>query len=443
MRNRGLPVVSIVGKPNVGKSSLFNRLCKKPHAVVFEKEGTTRDRIERVVKLRGKEFILVDTGGFMDDGADEMQALVKKQIIKAIEYSDALLFVCDGAKGASGLDSDLAETLRKSGKGIILAVNKIDNEKRKEALFDFYELGLGEVFGISCLHNSGIERLTKELVNSVPRHASQESGDRNPIRVAIVGRPNVGKSSFLNRVLDEERALVHQRPGTTRDSVDSYFEKDGILYLLIDTAGIRHKRKVKEPVDVYSMMRARKSIDEAHVVFLLVDGLEGVTADDVKIFDYIREMGKGACIIVNKWDLVKGIETSRYEAAILRKIPEARNFPIAFVSAKTGRNALQAFNLAKSIKTNLDLFIPTSQLKIFLKEESPARVKISRKKVPPKFYYMVQANVFPKEFLIFVNEPRRATGFHTAFLENRLREAFPLKGVPIRLAYKRVRRSSK
>ncbi|MBL7156689.1 MAG: ribosome biogenesis GTPase Der [Candidatus Omnitrophica bacterium] len=431
------PLVSIVGRPNVGKSSLFNRIIGKRYAVVEEKEGTTRDRIEKPISIKGKNLILVDTGGFFPQPQDEIATLIRKQIEKAVISSDVLLFVCDGEKGLLPLDVDLGRMLRKSNKKIILVINKIDNEKRKENLIDFYELGLGEPFGISALHNLGIKKLLNEIAGLLPRHSESEFENKNPIKIAIVGRPNVGKSSFLNKVLDEERVLVHEKAGTTRDSIDTYFKKDGILFLLIDTAGIRHKRKVKTAVDVYSIMRARDSIDRSDVVLLLTDGVEGITMDDAKIFDYVKTKGKGCVVVVNKWDLVKGIETSRYGEAILKKMPEARKFPVAFVSAKTGRNVLSAFNLVKSVKTNLDLFIDTGTLKRFLKEIMPESVTISKRRSIPKFYYMAEITIFPKEFVIFVNNPGRVTDFHTAFIENRLRERFPLKGVPLKIFYKK------
>ncbi|MGB2705346.1 MAG: ribosome biogenesis GTPase Der [Candidatus Omnitrophota bacterium] len=435
-----MPVVSIVGSPNVGKSSLFNRIAGGRHAVVEEREGTTRDRIEKQVRIKGKSLILIDTGGFLLRSKDEIYVLVKTQIEKAIGSSDVLLFVCDGEKGLLPLDLDLARVLRKSGKKIMLAVNKIDNEKRKEEnLFDFYRLGLGEPFGVSCLHNLGVKELLDGVLNVLPERSEAETEKVHPIKIAITGRPNVGKSSFLNKVLDEERAIVHEKPGTTRDSIDTYFTKDGLSFLLIDTAGIRHKRKVKTAVDIYSMMRAKNSIDRSDVALLLVDGMEGVTADDIKIFDYIREKGKGCAIIVNKWDLVKGIETSRYEEAIIRRVPDARNFPVAFISAKTGKGVLEAFNLVGSIKTNADLFIDTEALKDFMEEIKPEKVTLPRKRRPPRFCYMTQVRIFPKEFLVFVNDTRTTHPTHTAFIENRLRENFPLKGVPVRIRYKKLR----
>jgi len=440
-RDKNKPIISIVGRPNVGKSSLFNRIIGTRHAVVEEKEGTTRDRIESPVKFKDKDFIVVDTGGFLPRENDELSVLVKKQINKAIERSDALLFVCDGEKGLLPLDAELAGTLRKSGKKIILVVNKIDTEKRSENITDFYELGLGEPFGISCLHRRGIRRFLDEIASIIPARPEDEIEKRHPIKIAICGRPNVGKSSFLNRVLEEERVVVHEKPGTTRDSVDSFFEKDGILYLLIDTAGIRHKRKVKTAVDVYSVMRARESIDRSDIALVLIDGMEGVTSDDTKIFEYVQEKGKASAILVNKWDLVKGIETSRYEKAIVKKMPTARNFPILFISAKTGRNALEAFNKLKVIKTNLNLFLNPATLKYFLKEIKPERVSISHRRRLPKFYYMIQIATKPPEFMVFVNDPGRVTGFHTSFIENRLREHFPLKGVPVKINYKKLKRS--
>jgi GTP-binding protein len=437
------PVVSIVGRPNVGKSSLFNRIIGKRHAVVEEREGTTRDRIEAPLKIKNKNFILADTGGFLPHGKEEIQLLVKRQIEKALLSSDLLLFVCDGEKGCLSLDSDLAERLRKSGKKIILVINKIDNEKKKENIPDFYELGLGEPLPVSCLHNLGIKDLLDEVASAIPLYSEADIEKHHPIKIAICGKPNVGKSSFLNKVLDTERVIVHEKAGTTRDSIDMHFKKDGIMFLLIDTAGIRHKRKVKEAVDVYSMMRARHSIDRSDIAILLIDGMTGVTNDDVKIFDYVRKSGKGLIIAVNKWDLVKGIEMARYRDAIIRRMPEARNFPVAFISAKTGRNVLDAFNLVKAIKTNLDLFIDTSTLKDFLESIRPENVSISRRRKYPKFFHMAQIETSPKRFLIFVNDPRAVTAFHTSFIENRLRENFPLDGVPVRIIYKKKARGQR
>jgi len=439
-----LPVVSIVGRPNVGKSSLFNRLLGTRHAVIEENEGTTRDRIEKTLEIRKRKIKLVDTGGFMLDKRDGMAQLIKKQIEKGIEASDILLFVCDGEKGLLPLDLELSGNLRKSGKRIILIVNKIDRDKKNEGLIDFYEAGLGEPLGISCLHNRGIRKVLDELITLLPEQSQVDIEKHHPIRIAIAGRPNVGKSSFLNKVLDEERAIVHETPGTTRDSIDTYFTEGGVFFLLVDTAGIRHKRKVKNPVDVYSIMRAKDSIDRSDIVLLLLDGEEGVTSDDAKLFDYITWRGKGTIIVVNKWDLVKEIEMARYEKAILQKMPQARHFPIAFISAKTGRNVLATFNMVKAVKTNADLFINSKDLRRFLKDIDPERVRVSRKHHRPKFFYMIQMKTSPKTFAIFVNDPERIQGSHTSYIENRLRERFPLRGLPVGFVYRQLskRRSS-
>jgi len=434
------PVISIIGRPNVGKSSLFNRFAGKRHAVVEEREGTTRDRIESIVSIKGRPFLLVDTGGFLSRDSESLMDLVRDQIKKAIVSSDILLFVCDGAHGLLPMDIELASLLRKSGKKIILVINKIDNEKREEAVPDFYELGLDEVFPVSCLHNRGIKSLQKRLVRIIPHGSEIEPVSVNPIKVAIVGRPNVGKSSFLNKVLDEERVIVHEEAGTTRDSVDSYFEKEGILYLLIDTAGIRHRRKVKAQVDNYSMMRSKESVDRSEIIFLLIDGLEGFTNDDIRIFEYIRQAGRGCIIAINKWDLVKNIEMSKYLNAILRRMPQARHFPIVFISAKTGRNIQRSFEFVKKLKGNLDLSFSAGALKDFLQEAEPERIPTPGKARAPKFYRMLQTRIFPKEFLVYVNDPGRIIDSHSVYIENRLRERFPLMGVPVKIHYKKAKR---
>ncbi|MFH1594476.1 MAG: ribosome biogenesis GTPase Der [Candidatus Omnitrophota bacterium] len=436
MKNTNISIVSIVGRPNVGKSSLFNRIVGRRDAIVEEREGTTRDRIEKFVNINDKNFLIVDTGGFVKRDEDSLQVSVKNQIEKAIESSDMLLFVCDGRAGLLPMDYDLARSLRKSNKTIILVINKIDNARFEENLPEFYELGLGVPLGISCLQNRGIKRLFEEVVRGLPEHGQAGLYGQNSIKIAIVGKPNVGKSSFLNKVLDEERVIVDEVPGTTRDSIDTYFNKDGLQYLLIDTAGMRHKKRVKNAVDIYSILRTKDAIDRSDIALFLIDGAEGVTNDDAKIFNYIKEKGKGCAIIVNKWDLVKGIETTRYTGAILKKMPEARNFPVSFISAKTGKNLLSAFNLVKAIKTNLDLFIDTGTLRRFLKDIDPAKVSINRKKKIPKFYYMTQVMVRPKEFFIFVKDSGDVTEFHTSYIENRLRESFPIEGVPIKLTFR-------
>ena len=439
MKNENIiPIVAIVGRPNVGKSSLFNRMARERHSVVQKIEGTTRDRIEKLVNFGDRRFIITDTGGFSHElESGSVYPLIRQQIENAVRASDMLLFVCDGETGPMPLDFDLAANLRKSGKKIALVVNKIDNDKRKDMLTDFYELGLGEPLGISCMHNIGMEELGDEIIKNIPSEREGELRKNQPIRIAICGRPNVGKSSFLNKIMNEERVLVHDKPGTTRDSVDASFEKDGILFTLIDTAGIRHKKKVKEAVNVYSMMRARESIDRADVAMLLVDGMEGITSDDVKIFDYVTVGGKGCVIAINKWDLVKNIEMSKYQTAVLRRIPDARNFPFVFISAKTGRNVLNAFDEVKAIKTNQDLVIDADTLTEFLENINPEGVRIKLKTKPPRFYTMKQVGAFPKEFLIFVSNVSNVTKLHTSFIENRLRETFPLKGIPVKIRYKR------
>ncbi|MBN1354028.1 MAG: ribosome biogenesis GTPase Der [Candidatus Omnitrophica bacterium] len=443
MKSKKIALVSIVGRPNVGKSSLFNRIVGRREAVVEKREGTTRDVKEKSVNYKGRAFLLADTGGFTMRGEDRISVLVKNQIRKAVSASDVLLFVCDGEEGALPFDTELGEILRRSGKKIVLAVNKIDNDKRSENILDFYSLGLGEPFAVSSLHNRGIENLLSAVLEALPECACGEAVSPNPIKVAIVGRPNVGKSSLLNKILDEERVIVHEKPGTTRDSVDVDFEKDGAKFLLIDTAGIRHKRKVREAVDVYSVMRAKDAIERCDIALLVIDGMEGLTSDDMKIFDYIVQSEKGCVIVVNKWDIVKNTEMSRYKNAITRVMPQARNFPVVFVSAKSGRNVFTVFDLVKSMKTNMDIFLDSDILRDFLDSIDPDRVKVSSRKLPPRFYSITQVRPYPKEFLVLVNSTKAVTASHSAFMENRLRHSFPLKGMPVKLTYKKFRRSGK
>jgi len=423
--------VSIVGRPNVGKSSLFNRILRTRHAVVLKKEGTTRDSVEKSVMINGKNIIFIDTGGFLTGEKNELYALVKKQIERAVESSELLLFVCDGGEGLMPLDIDLAMVLRKMDKKILLVINKIDNEERRNNLADFYKLGLGDPRMASCEHKIGIEAIIDE-VSALVGSSTEDDAKADPIKVACVGRPNVGKSSFLNKVIDEERLIVHEAPHTTRDSVDVYFEKDGLSFLLIDTAGMRHKRKIKFAVETYSIMRSEESVRRSDIAFLVIDGMEGVTSDDARIFDFIVNAGKGCVIVVNKWDLVKGIETSRYCNAIYKKMARARHFPVVFLSAKTGRNVKEAFNLISSIKTNSELSIDSEALKDFIENMD------SRNALP--ICSMRQTRLFPKEFTVYVRNPALIKNEHRAFLENRLRESFPLSGMSVKIFFKKRKR---
>ncbi|NQT47284.1 MAG: ribosome biogenesis GTPase Der [Candidatus Omnitrophica bacterium] len=428
----GMPTVTIVGRPNVGKSSLFNRILGRRHAIVEHASGTTRDRIIASVEKDGSIFNLVDTGGFVRKDADEMAHSVKRQIKLAVEESDLLLFVCDAIDGITRLDEEFVPILRQSGKNVLLIANKVDNEKMEEDVMQFYQLGFDHLFAVSALHNRGIDEILSHIVSGLkpsPPGAPQEEY----LKIAIVGRPNVGKSSFLNFCLGTERVLVDDKPGTTRDSIDTICEIDGTKYLLIDTAGIRHKRKIKEAVDVYSIMRAEEAVRRSQVVLLLIDGYDGLRKDDIRILDFALKAGSGLILVVNKWDLVKELPMSDYMDMLRERFKKIELYPVIFTSAKTGRNVLKAMALAETIEENRKRRIPTHRLNEILKNFKkyfPMNVKAQ---------FMTQVETSPPRFLIFVNNTKDVRADTINRLERVLRREFDFSGTPLRFDLKKKR----
>ncbi|MBD3425825.1 MAG: ribosome biogenesis GTPase Der [Candidatus Omnitrophica bacterium] len=433
-----VPTICIVGRPNVGKSSLFNCLLGERRAVVVEQSGTTRDRLEAIITVEGAHFKLVDTGGYLSADTDGFSKPVKEQIYRAMEEAAVIILVTDTIAGATAMDKEVALILRKFGKPVILAANKTDNDKLKTHAFEFYQLGFGEPINISCLHRRGIKALKKKIAQSF-KSADLMRNMENPekiIKVAVVGRPNVGKSSFVNNLLARNRVLVSDIPGTTRDSIDTHFKYKGEDYLLIDTAGIRHKRKIKTAVDTYSVMRSKESILRADVVFLLLDAACGVTKDDLGILKLIDQAGKAALVLVNKWDLSKKAEEvtmEEYAKHLLYAANELSKFPLEFISARSGRNVLRSLEMASVLDSNLDLEASTPYLNRIFKKNDPSQVPIPRKKKRPNFLYIVQSGCRPVEFKYFVNDPHAVLPSHISYIENQLRANLPLKGIPIKV----------
>lgn len=428
----GLPKVAIVGRPNVGKSSLFNRILKKRLAVVYREAGTTRDRISQEATFKGKNFILIDTGGFSLEDKNQILKLVKRQIKMAIEESDILLFVCDGQTGTLPQDFEVAQILRQSNKKILLAVNKVDNEKIKEGAIDFFQLGLDRPYEVSALHNKGIEELLDDLIKGFPDADIGKERKIEPIKVAIVGKPNVGKSSFLNCLLKEERVIVDEIPGTTRDTIDTYLKEDETEFILVDTAGLRHKKKIKEAIDVYSMMRTKEAIKRSQVCLVLIDGYEGLTVDDLKILELVLKEGKCCILCVNKWDLVKELPPDKYKEMIYKRALFLEKYPIIFTSSKTGYNVYNSLEQIKEIIKNSRLKISTSMLNRLL-ANIKTRGPFASGRNRLKLHYITQLKTSPPTFLIFVNNPEFTSEEHKNFIENLLRKNFGLFGTPIRL----------
>ncbi|MFH1847350.1 MAG: ribosome biogenesis GTPase Der [Candidatus Omnitrophota bacterium] len=442
-----IPSICIIGRPNVGKSSLFNILIGERRSVVVERSGTTRDRVEAIVNTGNINVKIVDTGGYLSEDKDVISLEVKDQICRAIEEASVILFVTDTIDGVSPFDVEVAALLRKFSKTVILVANKTDNEKLIDDAVEFYQLGFGAPETISCLHRRGIRGLKQKIQESVESFGlEKEPSQKKCIKIAVVGRPNVGKSSLINNLLERKRVIVSDIPGTTRDSIDTYFSYEDTDYILIDTAGIRHKRKVKDIVDTYSMMRSQDAIKRADVVLLLFDAAEGITRDDMGILDLIEETGSACLILVNKWDLAKDAEDvsmQDYEKHLLYASNRLRKFSIFFVSAKTGRNVVDMLSMVKVLDTNLDLEVSTGVLNRIFKSHDPSLVAVPRRYKRPNFLYVIQSRSRPVEFKYFVNSPQDVRPSHLSFIENQLRSNLPLKGIPIKILIRRSKKNSK
>ena len=426
--------VAIIGRPNVGKSSIFNRIIGRQKAIVEPTSGVTRDRLTAEVSRSGKSFSLIDTGGFDPCQKDKIGRLVAKQARQAIDQAQVLVLVGDAGTGVTDLDKQVAKLVRKSGKPAVLAVNKTDNETLRLSVGEFFALGLDEPFCVSATQGAGIKELIAEIVDHLPLEDRQET---NPaIKIAIVGRPNVGKSSFVNKLLKEERVIVDDIPGTTRDAIDTEFVLDDRYYTLIDTAGIRRKSGKKNNIDYYGFARTQGAIERCDVTLVLIDAAKGLTSEDIRIIGLVLEKNKGCALVLNKWDLVKGVLTQDYEDHLRTRMKFIEYVPMVFISALTGRRIEKAVSLAAEVEENTRFRISTSALNNFwgeiVKKTSPPAIKGRR----PKLYYFTQTGIKPPAFLGFTNHPRSIRKSYTSFLENRLRREFNLLGTVIKLSYR-------
>ena len=431
-------IVAIVGRPNVGKSTLFNRLAGERIAVVEETPGVTRDRIYADCLYRGRSFSLIDTGGLQLQSEDAVLNQVRKQAEFAIEEADLILFVVDGKEGVSSIDFEVAEIIRRTGKPALLVVNKIESEKREAEAGDFYSLAMGDPVCISAIHGIEIGELLEQMLPYLPE--VEEEPKEAVIRVAIVGRPNVGKSSIVNAILGKERAIVDDVPGTTRDAVDSPCEFEGRKLVLVDTAGIRRKSKVKEDFDYYSVLRALGAIERSDVALLVFDALEGATDQDKRISGYAHEEGRAQVMAVNKWDLRDGDDAKNwgkkaqadFEREVREQFPFAAYAPFCVVSARL-REGISP--LLEKVITAADahrLEIPTRELNRLVAEALDKHPAFYRGRAL-KIYYANQIRKSPPTFLLFVNDTRLAHFSTVRYLENELRRNYPLAGTPLRL----------
>ncbi|MBU1877367.1 MAG: ribosome biogenesis GTPase Der [Chloroflexi bacterium] len=432
-------LVAIVGRPNVGKSTLFNRLAGRRQAIVDDVAGTTRDRLYADAEWTGHTFAIIDTGGLDLGSSDDMSARIREQAQAAIAEADVVVFLTDAVDGLTGLDYSVADLIRRGDaqQPVILAVNKCENEARRLAALEFYELGLGDPIPISALHGTGTGDLLDAIVAHLP--ADEPADDEDMIHVAIVGRPNVGKSSLLNALLGRERAIVSPVPGTTRDAIDTPIVWAGQPVVLIDTAGIRRRGRIESGVEKYSVLRALKAINRADVAVLVLDATEGVTAQDAHIAGYIIEASKGVVIAVNKWDLVPdktGHTIDEYTAFIMDQLKFVDYVPIVFISALTRQRVDKVMDLALGISENRALRIPTEPLNRFLRRITYQHAPPTKKGQRLRFYYVTQPAVDPPTFVFFVNQPELVHFSYQRYLENQLREEFGFQGTPIKLSFR-------
>lgn len=429
-----LPVVAIVGRANVGKSTLFNRIVGERISIVEDVPGVTRDRLYAQADWNGQNFLLIDTGGIELSDVDEVANLIRVQAELAIDEAQVIVFLVDGRSGLTSADHDVARLLRRSGKPVVLGVNKIDHPNHMASVYDFYELGFQEPIGISSEHGHGTGDLLDAVVAHLPK-TEEEVYDEDVIRIALIGRPNVGKSSLVNALLGSERVMVSPEAGTTRDAVDSPLVFDGQRFVLIDTAGIRRRGKVYERIEKYSVIRALRAIERADVVFVVLDGEAGIIEQDKKIAGYAVEAGRAVGILVNKWDAVeKDDKTSqRVTDEIREEFPFMRWAPVQFVSAHTGQRVMRMLPLAVEISNNHALRISTSTLNTVIEEATTSVTPPSDKGNRLRIYYATQVGTKPPMFAMFVN---RAELFHFSYqryIENQLRKSFELSGTPIRI----------
>lgn len=431
-----LPKLAIVGRPNVGKSALFNRICKQKIAIVDEAEGITRDRLYAESELFGLPFEVIDTGGINPRSKVPFNEEIKRQAEIAIEEADTIIQVVDSQVGITDLDKEVANILLQTKKPVCLAVNKIDNLSQMDLMHQFYSLGISKIIPVSASQGWQIAELLEAAFEKVPRQTEPEIENPAAIKIAIVGRANVGKSSLVNYLLDDERCIVSPIPGTTRDSIDISFKQDDHLYTLIDTAGIRRKRAEHEVVDKFAAIRTERAIERADLCILILDVQEGMTAQDKKIANRIEEAGKGCLIILNKWDLIKGYRMEHCLKGIEEEVSFLKHCPKIFISAKTGRNVDKIFPLVQEIYQNSLKRITTHQLNKFigaaLQRNHPPMIMGKRLRI----YYMAQVDVQPPKFVLFVNYPNLMSEAYKKYLYNQFREIYSFTGVPINLFLK-------
>jgi GTPase len=430
------PVVAIIGSQNVGKSTLLNRIAGKPIAIVEDFPGTTRDRIFADASWNGVDFLLVDTGGLEFKDTTDIAKEVRKQVEAAIGEADVVLFMTDVKRGIMPADQEIANLLRRTKKPVLLVTNKVDNDKLKSETAEFYKLGLGDPIPISGYHGRWVTDLLDKIVSLLPAQPPTEDLLAPGIKVAVVGRPHVGKSLLLNRLLGKERSIVGSTPGTTRDAIDTQFDYDGQNVILIDTAGIRRKGRVDQGIEWFSVLRAMQAIDRTDIALLLVDATEPLTAQDAHIAGYVEKAGKGIIILVNKWDLATEKNKTVYNEYIQSRLKFAPWAPILYISAKTGQGVKNIMPLVLQINQERSMRIPDAEVNNLIKEAVERHVRPHKGNKLLNIYSASQSGINPPSFRFLVNDTLLIHFSYERFLENRLREIYGFNGTPIRLKFK-------
>ncbi|NLH99835.1 MAG: ribosome biogenesis GTPase Der [Chthonomonadales bacterium] len=432
------PLVAVVGRPNVGKSTLFNRLAGKRIAIVEDTPGITRDRLYAPCEWAGRHFTLIDTGGIVLDEHDPIVMQVRRQAEIAMDEADAILLVCDTPEGLLDADRDLADVLRRSPAPVFVVANKVDTRRADADAMEFHSLGLGPVYTVSAVHGHGLADLLDDLIKVLPVDEQGEE-DESTTRLALIGRPNVGKSSLTNAILGEERVIVSPVPGTTRDAIDTALERDGQSILMIDTAGIRRAGKIQGSIEYYTVLRAKTAIERCHVGIVVVDAHAGLLDGDKRVAGMAHEAGRGCVIAVNKWDLVDpamhaGRPTrsliAQFTADFRKQVPFLQYAPLVFCSAVTGMGVTDLLDTALSAAANHAHRIPTGELNRLIRAAVDARPRTQHGR-QLKVYYATMPRVQPPTILLFVNDPDMLHFSYQRYLENRIRESYPLEGTPI------------
>ena len=430
-----LPVVAIVGRPNVGKSTLFNRIVHTKHAIVDDQPGVTRDRNYKETHWAGKRFLVVDTGGLVPDSRDKIESLVRRQVEIAIEEAALVVLVVDGTAGVMPLDREIASTVRKRVTKHLLIVNKMDSKKAEAQASEFYELGLGDLIKVSAEHGTNITELLDAVAASIPKVDAPE--ECIPA-IAIVGKPNVGKSSLINKLTGSDTVIVHSEPGTTRDSIDTYLETARGAIRLVDTAGLRRKSRTSSDLEKYANLRSIRAVDRSDVVVLMLDAADPIAKQDLTIASYVEKAGKGLVVAWNKWDLRKATEKRAFLAEVTSRFRNAPYLPVAFTSSLTGAGLGGLVETCLRIYSDLETRIPTGALNRNVIQATQRKPEAGRGTGFPKIYYAAQTGTRPPAFTLFVNDPSLFAPTYRRYVERMIRSAHAFEGIPIRI---RMRRS--